>query len=312
MKPIHALVMSLALFFVAPAHAQQPIEKSFAHLRKVVKMEVYPNIVRDPATMQVEGSAEVYEFVVSERNRALIDTMREAFLASSATAYKVYSANDHKHQRRLTYTPGNAVTIGRNYINHIAALFADATRPGYRTAYCLEWSFPYQGEIRARFSRVYGPNPKSRPVASPVAIPSQPVTIDDWQTFVSSLQSVLDSIASSSPIHDATACQQAIAGVESLAQRFMRQHPMPPCPSSPDSSEKLNAAVLTHSRDSVEAALVSLDFTPACRALLVDVLLDADKQIDIHRVVADANLRDPEKMMLIMTQVTRQAIRRLR
>ena len=51
MKPIHALVMSLALFFVAPAHAQQPIEKSFAHLRKVVKMEVYPNIVRDPATM---------------------------------------------------------------------------------------------------------------------------------------------------------------------------------------------------------------------------------------------------------------------
>ena len=40
MKPIHALVMSLALFFVAPVHAQQPIEKSFAHLRKVVKMEV--------------------------------------------------------------------------------------------------------------------------------------------------------------------------------------------------------------------------------------------------------------------------------
>ena len=137
MKPIHALVMSLALFFVAPAHAQQPIEKSFAHLRKVVKMEVYPNIVRDPVTMQVEGSAEVYEFVVSERHRAFIDTLREAFLASSETAYKVFSANDTKHQRRLTYTPGNAVTIGRKYINHIAALFADATRPGYRTAYSL-------------------------------------------------------------------------------------------------------------------------------------------------------------------------------
>ena len=268
MKPIHALVMSLALFFVAPAHAQQSIEKSFAHLRKVVKMEVYPNIVRDPATMQVEGSAEVYEFVVLERNRALIDTLREAFLASSETAYKVFSANDTKHQRRLTYTPGNAVTIGRNYINHIAALFADATRPGYRTAYCLEWSFPYQGEIRARFSRVYGPDPKSRPVASPAAIPSQPVTIDDWQTFVSGLQSVLDSIASSSPIHDATAYQQAIASVESLAQRFMRQHPMPSCPSSPDSSEKLHAAVLTHSRDSVEAALSCF-----CLSALVDVYL---------------------------------------
>ena len=170
-------------------------------MRKV-KVDARPNIVRDPQTLQLQGKGETYEFAIPDRDQALFDHVRQAMLSEADSAYKVYSASDFTHPRRLTYGGGQAVTIGSRYCNYLTLLFADRQRPGYRTAYCIEWLFPAEGKIRGRLVRVYGPDPKRHAV-----VPDGAALVGDTLAQVSReawvrLAQQVDSVAASANLRD--------------------------------------------------------------------------------------------------------------
>ena len=321
MKTIILCAMSLMLALATPAaHAQQKIESAYAAFMRKVKVDPKPNIIRDPQTMELQGRADTYEFAIPDRDQACIDDVRQAMLAETDSAYKVYSASDYTHQRRLTYGNGQAVTIGHRYCNYLALLFADRQRPGYRTAYCIEWLFPAEGKIRGRLIRVYGPDPKRHTV-----VPDGPALVGDtlarvsreaWLLLAHQIDSVFTPALVTPPTAKTTGArfdeadmQARIAAVNQVASAFCKRYHIQ-LQADKITSQQLGRAA-AEGRDKLMALLSQTDYTPEYCALQADMLMDVNHLADIDSVAASANLRDQEKMNLILTTITRRFMQRL-
>ena len=316
MKTIILGAMSLMLTLAAPAaHAQQKIESAYAAFMRKVKVDPKPNIIRDPQTMELQGRADTYEFAIPDRDQVRIDDVRKAMLSETDNAYKVYSASDYTHQRRLTYGNGQAVTIGSRYCNYLAVLFADRQLPCYRTAYCIEWLFPAEGKIRGRLIRVYGPDPKRHTVvpngAALVGDTLARVPREAWLLLAHQIDSVLTSATPTTPTGKATGqrpgaaeVQARIKAVNQAASVFCKRYNIR-LKADKVTTQQLSKAA-AEGRDQLMALLSQGDYTAEYCALQADMLMDVNHLADIDSVAASANLRDQEKMNLILTTITRR------
>ncbi len=321
MKTTILCAMSLMLTLATPAaHAQQKTERAYAAFMRKVKVDARPNIVRDPQTMQLQGKGETYEFAIPDRDQALIDHVRQAMLSEADSAYKVYSASDFTHPRRLTYGGGQAVTIGSRYCNYLTLLFADRQRPGYRTAYCIEWLFPAEGKIRGRLVRVYGPDPKRHAVvpdgAALVGDTLAQVSREAWVRLAQQVDSVLSSIAPLIPVGkdqghrpNTAGVQAGVAAVNKIASAFCERYHIQLQADKVTTQQLAKAAA--EGRDKLMALLSQAEYTPEYCELQADMLMDTHHLADIDSVAASANLRDQEKMNLILTTITRRFMQRL-
>ena len=287
MKTTILCAMSLMLTLATPAaHAQQKTERAYAAFMRKVKVDARPNIVRDPQTMQLQGKGETYEFAIPDRDQALIDHVRQAMLSEADSAYKVYSASDFTHPRRLTYGGGQAVTIGSRYCNYLTLLFADRQRPGYRTAYCIEWLFPAEGKIRGRLVRVYGPDPKRHAVvpdgAALVGDTLAQVSREAWVRLAQQVDSVLSSIAPLIPVGkdqghrpNTAGVQAGVAAVNKIASAFCERYHIQLQADKVTTQQLAKAAA--EGRDKLMALLSQAEYTPEYCELQADMLMDTHR-----------------------------------
>lgn len=165
MKSKKLWVVALLMLTATAALAQQHIQQAFDALRNDKhQREVWTEytVEKDPATGQMEGLADVYDFLITDpASKQLVTDIQHAFEKDAKDAYKMSRSSHGSAETYTALAVGNSnkggvaigLMTGSTYI-YACFLDPDDSLSRYRYAYALEW-VDDGTKIRGRLAKTY-------------------------------------------------------------------------------------------------------------------------------------------------------------